>query len=34
MQTTPHRDVSVQDQDLNVETLLIRFTITKEVELF
>lgn len=33
-QTAPHRDMSVQDPDLNVETLLIHFTITKEVKLF
>lgn len=33
-QAAPHRDTSVQDRDLNFETLLIHFTITKEVKLF
>lgn len=32
-QTAPQRDMSVQDRDLNVETLLIHFAITKEVKL-
>lgn len=33
-QTAPHRDMSVQDWDLNVETLLIHFTLTKDIKLF